>query len=74
MGLTYTCGFCGKQKDRDKERPIYIYPVPIKGEAGQMLKHQTIDNREGRDACPPCAIEQKMLQLELGLVVVINKR
>jgi len=72
--MTYTCGFCGKRKDRESERGEYIYPVPIKGEAGQMLKHQTLDNREGRTACPPCAIEQKMLQRELGLVVVVHER
>jgi len=67
--MTYTCGFCGKRKDRESERGEYIYPVPIKGEAGQ-----TADNREGRTACPPCAIEQRMLQRELGLVVVVHER
>jgi len=69
MGRIYECGFCGKRKDRDKERPEYIYPVPIKGEVGQ-----TIDNREGRDACPSCAVEQKILQQELGLTKRIERK
>jgi hypothetical protein len=65
MGLTYTCGFCDKNKNRDKDSPTYIYPVPIAGEAGQ-----TPDNREGRYACSKCTIEQKRLQREMGLVEV----
>lgn len=69
MGRIYKCGFCGKRVDREKERPEYIYPVPVEGEAGQ-----TIDNREGRDACPACAIEQKQLQRELGLVKRIERK
>lgn len=69
MGRTYICGFCDKSKDRENDRPEYIYPVPIKGEVGQ-----TTDNREGRDACPSCAVEQKILQRELGLVKQIKRR
>ena len=69
MSRIYNCGFCGKRKDRNKERSEYIYPVPIKGEAGQ-----TIDNREGRNACPPCAVEQKQLQRELGLTKRIERK
>lgn len=63
MGVTYICGFCGKTRNRDKDRPAYIYPVPIAGEAGQ-----TLDNREGRYACSKCTVEQKRLQREMGLV------
>lgn len=69
MGKIYKCGFCGKRKDRDIDKPTYIYPVPISGEDGQ-----TPDNREGKYACPVCAIEQKILQQELGLVVTVTER
>ena len=66
---TYKCGFCHKRKDRETDRPTYIYPVPISGEV-----RQTPDNREGKYACPKCAIEQEMIQKETGLVEVHHGR
>lgn len=61
--ITFRCGFCGKRKYYDEDRPTYIYPVPLPGKPGQ-----TEDNSEGKQACSKCAPKQLRLQKELGLV------
>ncbi len=61
--LTYHCGFCGKRKYREQDKPKYIYPVPV-----SRLVGQTKDNREGALACGKCTKKVEAQQKRLKLV------
>jgi len=61
--ITYQCGFCGERKYREKDKPTYIYPVPV-----PRLVGQTADNRVGALACRKCAKKTIAQQRRLKLI------